>query len=223
MTSNFAVIFDLNGTLVDTEIAYYEAYKQVLKPYEIEFKITEFTEFWTKRGLALPDYLNAIGRNDLIKTVPELLPEKDRLFQESINTNLVVMSGAYNAVIELKQKGVPLGLDSSTTKENILLMLRGLKLASAFSAITSGDMVLDEAHYGSRKKKSSRLKYLADQLGFLPEQTFVIGDADKDLNGAKDAGMKFIAIPNCYTSDQDLSAADLHISSLEQLTYDMLE
>ncbi len=222
MKATFAVIFDLNGTLVDTEKLYHRAYDRVLQPYGVDFTIDHFTDFWTKRGLGLSDYLTANSRNDLLPLVPKLLAEKDSIFQDLLKTELTIMSGALKLLSDLKQNEVPVGLDSSTTRDNILIMLDGAGLSTAFSAIASGDMSLDETKYGNKKNKSARLKFLANQLGVLPDSTIVIGDADKDLRGAKEAGMKFIAVPNCYTIEQDLSAAELQVSSLVDLNYNML-
>ena len=69
------------------------------------------------------------------------------------------MPGAYQTVCTLHENDYALGLDSSTTINNIQLMLKGLGLSECFKSTASGDMVLDESRYGSKKKKSSRLSY----------------------------------------------------------------
>lgn len=83
-------------------------------------------------------------------------------------------------------------------------------------------MPLDEEKYGPRKKKSSRMKALADIRGFPYEKIIVIGDAEKDIKGAKEAGMKAIAVPNQYTKDNDFSLADKTLSNLDELNQQLL-
>src|SRR5438105_4619108 len=51
--THFCIIFDLNGTLVDTESAYFLAYKDALEIYDIAFTIEQFTENWPRRGKKL--------------------------------------------------------------------------------------------------------------------------------------------------------------------------
>lgn len=84
-------------------------------------------------------------------------------------------------------------------------------------------MNLDERKYGERKKKESRLRWLADQLKTVPERTIVIGNAEKDLTGATRAGMRFIAIPNRYTKENDFSGADATHASLQGLSVREIE
>ena len=81
---------------------------------------------------------------------------------------------------------------------------------------------IDEKKYGSKKWKASRLKYLADQFGLPPDLCVMVGDAEKDLQGAKEAGMKVIVVPNIYTQTQDFSLADGMFRSLKDITVDSL-
>lgn len=219
---SFAVIFDLNGTLVDTEVAYFLAYKDVFSKYNIPFTIEEFTMYWSTQGKKLSDYLKIIKREDLMPKEKEMLKEKDIIFQETLEQRAKLMPGAKDVVDNIKREDIKLGLDSSTTRGNIDKMLLIFKLNSYFDAVASGDMDLDEQKYGEKKKKSSRLKATADLLGFLHSRCVVIGDAQKDIQGAKKAGMTAIAIPNQYTKDNDFSQADKIIKSLNEITPEVL-
>ncbi len=219
----FSVIFDLNGTLVDTESAYFLGYKDVLKKRGIDFTMEEFTHNWSTKGKKLNDYLQSIGRQDLLSQEKDILKEKDDIFQATINERVKIMDGAQEILTMLQQAGISPGLDSSTTRENIGHILKAVGLESFFILISSGDMSFDEAKYGDHKKKESRLRYLADQMQSPSARTIVIGDAEKDLSGAKKAGMKAIAVPNQYTQNNDFSLADSRFSSLRDIKIADLE
>ncbi len=221
--STFNVIFDLNGTLVDTESAYFLAYKDVLKQHGVDFTMQEFTDNWSTKGKKLNDYLENIGRQDLLPQEKAILKEKDDIFQKTINERVKIMDGATEILIMMQKKGILPGLDSSTTRENIGHILYAVRLESFFRVISAGDTLFDETKYGDRKKKESRLRYLADQMQSSPEHTIVIGDAEKDLSGAKKAGMKVVAIPNQYTQNNDFSLADCQFSSLRDISITDLE
>lgn len=220
--NKFAVIVDLNGTLVNTEVAFFKAYQDVLVKHDIPFTIEDFTFHWSTQGKKLNDYLQHIKRYDLLPKEKEMLSEKDKIFQETLEKRAMLMPGSKTALERLKNAGIKLGIDSSSTRENIDQMLTIFDLQNIFEAISSGDMQLDEQKYGERKKKSSRMKAVADMLGFPYDKCIVIGDAEKDIKGAKEAGMKAIAIPNQYTKNNDFSKADRIIESFDTVTIQLL-
>jgi len=219
----FSVIFDLNGTLVDTESAYFLAYKDVLRKHDIDFTMQEFTDNWSTKGKKLNDYLESIGRQDLLQQEKVILKEKDDIFQSTIKERVTIMEGAREILVMLQTAAISLGLDSSTARANVGHILSAVGLESFFKHISSGDTPIDETKYGDRKKKESRLRYLADQMRSTPERTIVIGDAEKDLSGAKNAEMKVIAIPNQYTQNNDFSLADRQFNSLRDIKINDLE
>lgn len=216
--NDYAVIFDLNGTLVDTEIAFFNAYKDVLARHGISFILEQFTSNWSTKGKKLKDFLIEIKRQDLLQEEREILAEKDKIFQETLKPRVILMPGVKKTIARLKKENIKLGLDSSSSKKNIDEILSIFQLSGVFDAITSGDMELDEPKYGDKKKKSSRLKALADMLGYTYDKCIVIGDAEKDIKGAKDAGMKSVAVPSKYTKENDFSLANMVIKSLIEIT-----
>jgi len=219
---DFAVLFDLNGTLADTEIAYFNAYKEALRKYGINFKIEDFTSNWSTKGKKLKDYLIDIKREDLLVNEQEILQQKNRLFQTMLETKAKLMPGAKTLLERLNAADIIVGLDSSASRKNINSMLTLFHIQSFIKKITSGDMELDESKYGERKKKSSRLKALADMLGYPYEKCVVIGDSPKDIKGAKDAGMKAIAVPSVYTKNNDFSKADKVVENLDKIMINFL-
>ena len=66
------VIFDLNGTLVDSEYAHWMAYRDVLSRYGIDFKFEEFSEDWTQHGCDLHFTLVKHERKDLTCFINDL-------------------------------------------------------------------------------------------------------------------------------------------------------
>jgi beta-phosphoglucomutase-like phosphatase (HAD superfamily) len=217
-----AVIFDINGTLIDTERAHFQGYHEALLPYGITMTIEEFTDNWSRQGKKLNEYLQTIGREDLVPEYESIKRKKDDIFQATLTERITLMPGAMEALTMLANAQLPLAVDTSGSGENMELMLRLFDIANLFDHTAHGDTIIDEERYGSRKKKASRLKYLADQFGLPPNRCIMVGDAEKDVRGAKEAGMRAIAIPNAYTDTQDFSRADARYDSLMHLSVESL-
>lgn len=216
--ASFAVIFDINGTLIDTETAHFLGYREALLPYGIEMTLEEFTDNWSRQGKKLDHYLEHISRHDLVPEYEKIKRKKDDIFQSTIKQRITLMPYARETLALLRSARIPLGVDTSGSHENMEMMLALFSLSDFFVHTADGDTEIDEAHYGSRKEKTSRLRYLADKFGVQPASCIMVGDAEKDILGAKEAGMRVIAVPNVYTKSQDFSGADVVCSSLVKVT-----
>ncbi|MDR3424632.1 MAG: HAD family phosphatase [Alphaproteobacteria bacterium] len=213
------VIFDLNGTLVDSERAHWMAYKDVLAAYGIDFKFEEFSEDWTRHGHSLDFTLQKHGCAHLLNMANQLKEQKDSVFREKLSERIVLMSGAYKAVSSLASKYV-LTVDSTSAKEDVVKILRLFQIEDFFKMIASSDMPWDKEKWG-RSAKSSRFKYIADSFHIQPSHCLIVGDAEKDAKAAKEAGMSVIIVPTETTRHNDFSLADLVLPSLAHLTPDV--
>ena len=65
--------------------------------------------------------------------------------------------------------------------------------------------------------------YLTSELGINPTECVVIEDAEKGIKAAHAANMKSIAVPNCYTADNDFSLADRVMTSLQEIDIELID
>jgi beta-phosphoglucomutase-like phosphatase (HAD superfamily) len=214
------IIFDMNGTVVDSDEAHWKAYQQVLREHGIDFTFEEFTREWTSQGKKLDDALRKHGREDLIPQAKAIKAKKDEIFRATMNERLRLMPKIREVLEYLKGK-VRLALDSTSVQEDVERILRQFDLTGFFDVITSGDMEWDEAKYG-KKSKSSRFQFIADTLGIPPGRCIVVGDAEKDVKAAKEKGMKVVSIPTRYTKDNDFSDSDRIITNAGEVSIELI-
>jgi HAD superfamily hydrolase (TIGR01549 family) len=207
---------------VDSEIAHSSAYAEVLAKYQIYFTIEEFTNFWTRQGKKLKDYLVHIGREDLLHLEEKMMEEKQQIFHSTFEEKSQLMPGALELLRSLKND-FKLGLETSGAEEIAVKLLQHFNMQSFFDGIVTRDTKFDETQYGQKKLKSSRLKYLADILSIGSESCVMVGDAEKDIRGGKELGMKTIAVPNQYTKDNNFSSADLVVKNLSEINKNLIE
>jgi sugar-phosphatase len=126
---------------------------------------------------------------------------------------LPAMPGAVEAVSALFDAGYPLAVASSGIREYITLVLERLGIADRFRVVVTG---ADVAH---GKPHPEPYLVTAARLGVPPANCVVFEDATVGVLAAKAAGMRCIAVPNPEaTQTQDLSTADLILSSLTDFT-----
>jgi len=215
-----AIIFDLNGTLVDSERAHWMAYHEVLSEYRIDFTFEEFSEDWTCHGRDLEDMLRKHGREDLTAQAAALKLKKDEVFSSSMIQHIRVMPGAAEAVQRLSKEFV-LAVDSTSKKDDVVRILSTFGLEGYFKVIGSCDMPWDSKRYG-KNSKSSRFRSIADTLCSDPSRCLVVGDAEKDVRAAKLNNMSVIIVPTETTRNNDFAKADLVLSSLRDLTTEIV-
>lgn len=214
MPSDFAVVFDFDGTVIDSETADYESHRRFFA--ECGVALSE-DEWCTGVGIVQPD---THWWEWLCERTPQ--PPTFERFREATRTffdaslRFEPMPGISALLGALVAAGVPRGIASTAGSKWVLRGLDGLGLTSTFGAIVTGDQV-------ARGKPAPDV-YLeaARRLKIAPERCVAVEDSEPGLRSARAAGMKTIAIPHPLTRLHDHSDADLHVRSAAELTLEQL-
>jgi HAD superfamily hydrolase (TIGR01509 family) len=203
-----ALIFDLDGTLANTETLHYKAWEKTLTNNGV--KQLPFETFMTYVGTSnekiAGDYIET---DNISKNLDELVREKQLIYKDLI-PEIQLFRGA-REIIGRYHATYRLAIASSSHKEEIILLLKSQQLNSYFDLVIGGDMV--------RRKKPDPEIYLQAQqsLGFAPQECIAFEDSEHGLNSAKNAGMYGVAIPNEFTLNHNFSRADLILTGLAQM------
>jgi HAD superfamily hydrolase (TIGR01509 family) len=212
-----AIIFDCDGTLIDSEEAHLAGWRQVAKHFEFE--------------LTADDYHVCIGNPDTVIaekiverkrgiSVDKILAKKREYFSEYQRLGLPPIAGTVSfldRLIQVKdQLGLKLALASAAFKNEILLNLKALRLENAFDVVLSGQDDLHEYEDPKGVNKPSPYIYLhsAKLLGVSPSECIVIEDSYIGVTAGASAGCLTVAIPNSYSKNHDFSRASLIVETL---------
>lgn len=207
------VIFDLDGLLADTEKLHWRAYHEALKAHGAVLAESEYVEHWVRAGKGIGDWVAQCGLNlDPLA----LRAHKSKRYLELLATELRPMAGALELLEKLRGKKT-LALASSSYRDAVDGVLRGLDIGRYFQAIVSG---LDVARV---KPAPDIFLAAARQVGALPRQCLVLEDAEKGVLAARKAGMSCIAVPTEQTRHHDFSQATRICSSLKEITLELID
>jgi HAD superfamily hydrolase (TIGR01509 family) len=211
-----AVIFDMDGVLVDSEPLYDLATTEFLRRRGVA---ADPRFYDTLRGLGLLEVWAALAdRYRLSQSVEDLAVEAtrdlDRFFGD--RGRLEPMPGARELVMELAMAGSALAVASSSPGRRVADLLGRLGLARWFAVVVSGDEV--------RRGKPDPEIFLtaARRLGLDPEGCAVVEDSERGVAAALDAGMRCVGLDRGQRGQPDLGRAHLVVPDLRQLTVDRL-
>ena len=211
-----AAIFDMDGTMADTEIVQSQAFEKILQEHGATPTYTEHGIVHTP-GLTSHQIWERLQKeHNLDASVEELTARKRAAVMEVLRAGLEPMEGLIELIEELDSHGIPLGIATSAKLERAQLMLEKINVAQHFSAIASADDV--------KHVKPAPDSYLAatNALHVNPAHCVAFEDTDVGVTAAKAAGLRVVAIPNKYTQNMDFSEADLVIPSLTEARVHML-
>ncbi len=208
-----ALIFDLDGTIANTEPLHYEAWRDTLLACGVsEFPFETFLNYvGTCNEKVAGDY---IASHNMGKSLTEVVVAKQTRYMELI-PKIKLCKGAKKTILHFSGQ-FKLAVASSSHEKEVREILRVHDLLEHFQAILCGDMV--------KNKKPNPEIYLkaAAALEINPENCMAFEDSGPGLNGAKNANMTAIAIPNEFTIDHDFSRADKIIENLTTVTGDFI-
>ncbi|WP_106409497.1 HAD family hydrolase [Streptomyces odonnellii] len=190
------VIFDLDGTLVDSEPNYYEAGRQLLAQYGVTgFDWEHHTRFI---GIGTRETLETLrAEYGIDAPVDDLLAEKNRLYLERVHASTEVFPQMRKFVERLHTEGVPMAVASGSSRAAIDMALSSTGLDAYFTATVSAEEV---AH---GKPAPDVFLEAARRLGAAPARCVVLEDAGPGVVAANAAGMRCIAVPYVRATADD--------------------
>lgn len=206
------VIFDMDGVLVDTEPLHQNAFFQ----HFAELGLTVSTEkYATFLGASTRNmYQQLRAEFGLTEDVETLMSRKREFFGKAFDesTELELLPGARELVLDLHRAGMPLQLASSASKETIRRVFKRFDLYPYFDNLVSGE------DFPQSKPHPALFLHAAQLAGEPPYECLVIEDSANGVTAAKAAGMYCIGYSSEHSSGQDLHHADQIVSHLGQLS-----
>ena len=212
-SAQFAAIFDLDGTLVDSYDAHFDAWRQVAGEIGHDLTVEQFArQFGRTNDPILREIFEWVGRETPDAAgLRSLADRKEALFRSVIEQAFPSMAGGRALLEALRQAGWRLAVGSSAPPDNVALAVAGLEAGSLFEALVHGDDV-------KHGKPDPEVFLLASKrLGVEPDRCVVVEDAPPGIEAAKRAGMASIGLASKGRTRAELAAADLVVDSLEEL------
>ncbi len=216
-----ALIFDVDGTLADTEEAHRLAFNNAFERFRLDWRWSPdaYKELLKTTGgkeriaaYLATKTLPTAERKRLTEMIPAIHAEKTKFYSSFVADGAVPLRpGVARLIEEALEAGCRLAIASTTTAANVDALLtatlgpRGIEM---FSVIACGDQV-------AAKKPAPDIYQLAlRHLGVDPEQAVALEDSRNGLQSAVRAGLWTVVTPTYWTEHQDFAEAGLVLPQL---------
>jgi beta-phosphoglucomutase len=182
-----AVIFDMDGVIVDNGNYHKLAWGEFCNRHKISFSEEKFrTVFFGRTNEeVLPDLFRRRLTN---KEIEEFGNEKEAVYREIYRPELKAAPGFIQFLNELKENDVPVGIATSAPKENVNFILQGLEIKNLI------DVVVDDSMVSKGKPHPEIYIKTASLLKSSPENCVVFEDSLSGTQAAYNAGTKVVAV-----------------------------
>ncbi|MFA7555292.1 MAG: phosphoglycolate phosphatase [Spongiibacteraceae bacterium] len=214
-----AILFDLDGTLVDSvpdlTMALRGAFAELDLPEPVEAQVRE----WVGNGaLALVQRGLAWAKKLDVSAVDSAeLNQLYTAFLQHYRTTSGIYSRLYQGVSEAlaqwQRQAMPMAIVTNKPLQFVPKLLADLGIADYFSVLIGGECVAE------RKPSPTMLFHACEQLQFKPEMCLMVGDSRNDVEAARAAMMPVVAVDYGYNYDRPVAeeCPDLVVSSLTEL------
>jgi len=207
-----AVIFDMDGVLVDNSKVHDETWRIMCEKYGKPESAEKVKNIFGGTNKIFVEQLLGITDPEEVKRIAI---EKEALYREVFQATIKAPDGLLPLLFELRRRNVRLAVATSGPKENLNFVLDNLDIRHFFDAL------VEESQITHGKPHPEIYLRAAQLLGISPQECVAIEDSIFGLQSAKSAGMKAIAITTSFTPDK-LTLADKIIHSFTELQVDEL-
>lgn len=214
MITSHAVLFDLDGTILDTADDLGHALNHVLRSYDLpEISATEYRPVAShgSRGMLNLGFGDLIGKFDFETLKQEFLD----YYLNNICQDTCYMPDAEQALMTLNELGIPWGIATNKPEFLTTSLVTHFPLLQYCGVVVSGD-TLPKA-----KPDPGLLNWAMGRLNVLPQHTLYVGDAERDIEAGRSAFMRTAVILNGYIREEDKPldwGADIVLNDLSNLT-----
>ncbi|ANG61820.1 phosphoglycolate phosphatase, bacterial [Marinobacterium aestuarii] len=213
------VLFDLDGTLVDSVPDLALAIDRMLAALELEPAGVARVRDWVGNGAPTLVRRALHGQLDIADaTLPVgRFEQAYELFLQFYGESTAALSALYPGVSEcldgLRARGIRLGVATNKPMRFTGDMLQGLGIDGYFDVVIGGDSL------PSCKPDPAMLLSAIEQCGATPATTLMVGDSSNDIRAARAAGCKVVGVPYGYNHGEPIeaSAPDLIVARLDAL------
>lgn len=208
-----AVIFDLDGVLIDSEIISYDVYQEILHQFGYELTREQYARSYS--GKTESENVKAlIETYHLAWTVETGLENVLRIEDRFLSQGVAQKPGAKELLTYLKAHRLKIALASSSTEERALKILKQHDMVPFFDAFVFGHEV------ENGKPKPDIFLKACGKIGEKPEDCLVLEDSEAGIQAAYCANIPVICIPDLKTPDQKyLSMAKTVLRTLDEVRF----
>jgi beta-phosphoglucomutase len=215
--NGYAVLWDVDGTLVDTAELHFQAWLELCRELGRPFSRADFAATFGRRNPEILHYL--FGPRFTAAEIADLGDRKEEYYRAAARRGVDLLPGVRPLLEGLHAAGFRQALGTSAPRANVDLILRLTKTEPFFDAIVSSE----DTQRG--KPDPQVFQVGAERLGVPPARCLVLEDAVAGVEAARAGGMKCIAVSFVgHHPEAALSAAgaDLVVKTLEQVSVQMV-
>lgn len=203
-----ALFWDNDGTLVDTEKIFFQAYKIALKNAGVELTRDFYINKQLKENISILELARQSGLSE--ERVEDIQHEGCQLYEKLLEKGVPVLEGVRETLNALSDK-FTMGIVTSSKKVHFEIIMKSTNLASYFDFFITREDVANE------KPDPEPYILALKRTGFKPEECIVIEDSERGILAAKRAGIRCYAIPNDLTKYNNFSMADKVLADVRGL------
>lgn len=202
-----AVVFDLDGLLIDTEWVFAEAAARILARRGQRLEPEFFATMMGTPGRdALPRFCDRYRLTDPLAVIAA--EYKQSFLDVLAGSRPPLMPGAVDLIRRLEERDVPRAIGTSSTREYVEAVFGPHGLLDRFAFVLTAD---DVTH---GKPDPEIYRTAAERFGFSPAAVVVLEDSINGLRAAKAAGSRCVVVPHEQTPRGELAPADLVVANL---------
>jgi len=205
---NYAVLWDMDGVLVDTGDFHYQSWKETFEEIKVPFSREDFRKTFGMNNAGILEWV--FGRKPEPEEVSRISDKKESLFRELVKGKAEPLPGVLTWLRQFQDWSIKQAITSSAPPENIEVLVAELKIGEFFDEIVSGFDL-------PGKPNPDIFLKAAKKLQILPEKCIVVEDAIAGVEGAKKAGMKCIAVTTTNPASA-LEKADFIFDNLGEMS-----
>jgi beta-phosphoglucomutase-like phosphatase (HAD superfamily) len=207
LTQSKAAVLDFDGLLADSESYHYRAYNEVFERYGHTLDKEEYWVEWTSKGNGIA---GEIERHNLKLNVDpvDLRKQKFEVYSRLCQSGKIKLFPLAQSMVKNLSVNHKLAIASGSWVKDIRSILKNAGALDLFPVILGKESASRE------KPHPDIFLNAAKELGFVANECFVLEDALKGLNAAKEAGMPCIIVRNPLNRNINFDGAELIFESL---------